>query len=40
MNLAALLHKIGVTNRLAAAAMAGRLGLIGDLAADGVSRRP
>ncbi|HTY29147.1 MAG TPA: response regulator transcription factor [Mycobacterium sp.] len=37
---AALLHKIGVTNRLAAAAMAGRLGLIDDLAADGVSRRP
>lgn len=38
---AALLHKIGVTNRLAAAAMAGRLGLIDDLAdAEGVSRRP
>ncbi|WP_179469311.1 response regulator transcription factor [Mycolicibacterium vinylchloridicum] len=35
---AALLHKLGVTNRIAAAAMAGRFGLLDDLAdADGLS---
>jgi len=28
---AALLHKLGVTNRIAAAAMAGRLGLLDDV---------
>lgn len=35
---AALLHKLGVTNRIAAAAMAGRFGLLDDLAdPDGLS---
>ena len=35
---AALLHKLGVTSRIAAAAMAGRFGLLDDLAdADGLS---
>jgi two-component system, NarL family, nitrate/nitrite response regulator NarL len=36
---AALLHKLGVTNRIAAAAMAGRFGLLDELAdSDGLSR--